>query len=110
MIVTASSVTLVHSIWSGPAPTLSPSAQETLAPATPSDARPSWMPPKVTVVPRISASAPSPESVAVHELVVHETLSELKVQALSGASSSPPANRPAAIRAVRVGIEDMVRA
>jgi hypothetical protein len=46
----------------------------------------------------------------VHKLVVHETLSELKVQALRGASSSPPANRPAAIRAVRVDIEDMVRA
>ena len=51
VISTASSVTLVHSSWSGPAATLSPSAQETLAPPTLSDARPSWMPPNVTVVP-----------------------------------------------------------
>jgi hypothetical protein len=106
VISTAVSVTLVHSICSGPAPTLSPSAQDTLAPATPSDARPSWIPPNVTVVPRISASAPSPERVAVQELVVHETFSEPMEQPASGARTRPPARRPAARRAVR-GVEDV---
>jgi hypothetical protein len=58
------------------------------------------MPPKVTVVPKISALAPSPESVAVHELVVQETFSE--EQPASGARASAPASSPAARRGRRV--------
>ena len=84
-------------------------AQDTLAPATPSEARPSWTPPNVTVVPRISASAASLDSVAVQELVVHETFSEPMEQPASGARTRPPARRPATRRAVR-GVEDMSRA
>ena len=61
---------------SGPAVTLSPSPQDTLAPPTLSVARPSWVPPNDSVVPRISASAPSPLSVTVHELGEQDTLFE----------------------------------
>ena len=66
------------------------------------------MPPNVSVVPRISASAPSPDSVAVHELVEHDTLFEVNEQPASGTSAAAPASTPAAIRAARAfGVEGM---
>ena len=89
-------MTVVHSSDSGPAVTLSPCAQETLASPTRSVARPSCTPPNAKVVPRMSASAPLPVSVTEQELVEHETLSEPTEQADSGASASPPAWSPAA--------------
>ena len=109
---TPSSVMLEHCTCSGPTATFSPSPHDTLAPPTLRAARPSWTPSKDRVVPRISASAPSPDSVTVHELVEHETFSEpkLKLQAVSRASSSPAASSPEAIRTGRRVIEDMDRA
>jgi hypothetical protein len=104
---TESSVTLEHSTWSGPAVTLSPSPQVTVAPPTLSDALPFCTPPKVRVVPRISAFAPSPLSVTVHELVEQLTPFSDIEQADSG-NSRAPARRVAAIRGV--GSEDMARA
>jgi len=93
---------------SGPAVTLSPSPQETLAPPTLSDARPFWVPPKDSVVPRMSAAAPSPVSVTEHELVVQDTLFDVKEQPATEISASAPAIRPAASRAVRdVDVGDM---
>src|SRR5215217_3303011 len=75
---TSSSVTEVHSMLSGPALALSPSAHVTVVSPTPSDARPSCTPPRVTVLPRISASAPSPLRVTVQDDPEQLTLSEVK--------------------------------
>jgi hypothetical protein len=47
--------------------------------------------------------------VAVQELVVHDTFSELKEQPVSGTRTRPPARRPVARREVR-GVENMCRA
>jgi hypothetical protein len=66
------------------------------------------VPANSTVVPRIEASAPSPDRVAVQELGVQETLSELNVQADSGARTNPPASNVVASRTV-VDVEDMLR-
>ena len=62
----------------------SSSAQDTLTSPTPREARPSWTPPKVSVVPRMSTSAPSPESVTVHELVEQLTPFDVSEQADTG--------------------------
>jgi hypothetical protein len=89
--------------------TVSPSTQETLAPPTPRDARPSWIPPRVTVVPRTSTSLPSPDRDTVHDVPLHENEFEVKEQALSGSSATPPARAPAASRTARVVVEGMPR-
>ncbi len=102
MSSTASSVTEVHWSCSDPAVTLSPSVQDTLAPATLSEARPSWTLPRDSVVPRISASAPSPLSVTLHDDPEQLTLSEVKLQPVSAARATPPASSPAVRRDVRV--------
>jgi hypothetical protein len=95
-------VTEVHCSSSDPAATLSPSAHETLAPATLSDARPSWTPSNDNVVPRISASAPSPFNVTEQDEPEQLTLLEVKVHPVSAARARPPASSPAARRDVDV--------
>src|SRR4051794_19829232 len=87
---TESSVTLVHSSLSGPADTLWPWVHDTPASPTPRRAWPSWTPESETVVPRMSAFAPSPLSVAAHLVPEHETLFDVKLQAASGTSASAP--------------------
>jgi hypothetical protein len=105
------SVTLVHSRVNGPAVTLSPDPQDTLAPPTFSEARPLSLPTNASVVPRMSAFAPSPLSFTEQELAEQETLSDVKVQALTVAREMPPASSAAVVRAARTrGIEDMAAA
>jgi hypothetical protein len=58
----------------------------------------------------MSASAPSPDSVAVQELVEHDTLPEPNEQPASGTSVKATVTTLVAIRAARVfGVEDMTR-
>jgi hypothetical protein len=101
---TASSSTDVHCRLSGPALTLSPSAHDTVVPATVSSARPSWVPENDSVVPRMSASAPSPLSVTEQEPALQVTLFEVMLQPLRGTRSRPAARSPAAARVVDVGV------
>jgi hypothetical protein len=95
---------------SGPALTVSPCAQDTLALPTLREARPSWTPPKDSDVPRISTCASLPDSVTEHSLPLQDRVSELNEQAVSGSSVRPPASTPAARRAARDVVEDMRRA
>jgi uncharacterized protein (UPF0147 family) len=73
--VTLSSETVVHSIVNGPAPTLSPSVQETSRLPTLKVASPSWTPLKDTSVPRISADRASELRVTEQEVSEQSTAS-----------------------------------
>ena len=89
---------------------VSPWVHDTLALPTLRDARPSWTPPKASDVPRISTSAPLPDSVTEHSLPLQERVSELSEQAVSGSSVRPPARTPAASREACDVVVDMGRA
>jgi hypothetical protein len=106
--VTESVVTFEHVRCSGPAVTLCPSVHDTRAPPAPRLAVPSSIPLRVSVEPRTSALAPSPERVTEHDVPEHETLSELDhEQPASDPSESPAASSPPTSRGARGGGEDM---
>src|SRR6476469_5581944 len=91
---------------SGPAVTFWPSVHETLVLPTPRVAVPSLTLPRVTVEPRTSAFAPSPDSVIVHVVPEQETWSELNEHPASGTSARAAVSRPPASRIVR-GVGNM---